>query len=71
MYNLDIPGWATEEDLKVLEYFASEVPEGGLILEVGSFCGRSSYALAKSCHPSVRVVCIDLDLSPCNSEYVQ
>ena len=60
MMNLEIPGWATEEDLTVLEYFASEVPEDGLILEVGSFCGRSSYTLSKSCHPSVRVICIDL-----------
>ena len=60
MYNLDIPGWATEADLKVLEYFSSEVPKDGLILEVGSFCGRTSYALAKSCDLSTRVVCIDL-----------
>jgi|TARA_R110000824_G_scaffold206822_6_gene392044 hypothetical protein len=60
MYNLDIPGWATEADLKVLEYFSSEVSKDGLILEVGSFCGRTSYALAKSCDPSTRVVCIDL-----------
>ena len=60
MYNLDIPGWAPEADLKVLEYFASEVPKDGLILEVGSCCGRTSYALAKSCDLSTRVVCIDL-----------
>jgi len=60
MHNLNIPGLVTLDDLRVLEYFAREVPKNGLIVEIGSFCGKTSYTLAKSCDPSVRVVCIDM-----------
>ena len=44
-YNLDIPGWMSETDLLILSRLASHVPENGNILEVGSFLGRSTYAL--------------------------
>lgn len=59
-YNDDIPGWMPEVDLKTLELLARRVPENGLIVEIGSYLGRSSWTLAKSCHPSVKVVCIDI-----------
>lgn len=49
-----------ERELKVLEELAGEVPENGLIVELGSFVGRSSWCLAKSAHPSVRLECIDI-----------
>lgn len=58
-YNLNIPGWMPEYDLKVIEDLANKVPPGGIIVEIGSFAGRSSYAWAKSCDPSVTVYCID------------
>ena len=47
-YNLDIPGWMREPDLKVISKLASLVPENGSILEVGSFVGRSTFALAEN-----------------------
>lgn len=59
MYKLNIPGWMPERRLKILEQLAMEVPEGGRILEVGAFLGRSTYCLAASSKPSVRVVAVD------------
>ena len=58
-YNVDIPGFMSIRDLEVLEHLAQEVPEKGVIVEVGSFMGRSSWALAKSCENSVQVYCVD------------
>ena len=59
MYDLTIPGWANEEQLKEIERLAKLVPKNGKIVEVGSYLGRSSFAWAKSCHHSVKVYCID------------
>ena len=58
-YNLSIPGQMTERELWAIEALAKLVPPGGIIVEVGSFLGLSSYAWAKSVHPSVTVYCID------------
>ncbi len=59
-YNLKIPGWMPENELKTLEQLARAVPPYGTMLEIGSFCGRSSWCWAKSVHPSVTVKCIDI-----------
>lgn len=59
MYNLDIDGWMMEVELQEIERLASEVPANGLIVEVGCLYGRSTYAWAKSCDPSVKVLVID------------
>lgn len=58
-YREDLPGFMSVKDLKVLEQLAKTVPKNGVIVEVGSFMGRSSWALAKSCDPSVTLFCID------------
>jgi predicted O-methyltransferase YrrM len=58
-YNLDIPGWMTENDLRILNQLASCVPENGNILEVGSFLGRSTHALFAGKPPSVRLEVVD------------
>jgi len=58
-YDLAITGWTSEGDLRTIEYFAAQVPAGGLIVEIGSFHGRTAYAWAKSCHPTTLVHCID------------
>jgi len=49
-----------ESELKTLEQLAYTVPEYGRILEVGPFCGRSSWCWAKSVDPTVRVTCLDI-----------
>ena len=59
IYDLSIPGWANEKQLKEIERLAKLVPRNGRIVEVGAYLGRSSYAWAKSCHPTVKVYCID------------
>ncbi len=60
MYDLNIDGFMVEAELMQIEKWASMVPENGTIVEFGSYKGKSSYAWAKSCHPSVKVYCIDL-----------
>jgi predicted O-methyltransferase YrrM len=59
MYDLAIPGWMNEHDLKSIERLAARIPEHGQMVEVGSFCGRSAWAWAKSVPATVSVHCID------------
>ena len=59
-YNLRIPGWMPEGELKVLEQVARVVPMNGRVVEVGPFLGRSSWCWAKSVHPSVKITCLDI-----------
>ena len=49
-----------EAELKILERLAASVPEGGAMVEIGSFCGRSSWCWAKSVAPGASVTCIDI-----------
>jgi hypothetical protein len=58
-YNLNIPGQIVEIELRAIESVALLVPENGVVVEVGSLFGRSSWAWAKSVQPSVQVYCID------------
>ena len=60
MYNLDIPGWMPECQLQVIEKLAAKIPSESVMVEVGSYCGRSAYCWAKSVDPSVTVYCIDI-----------
>src|SRR5262249_7336716 len=57
-YDLTIPGWMSERNLKVIERIAQRVGEGGQIVEIGSFCGRSATAWARSA-PAATVSCVD------------
>lgn len=59
-YNLSIPGWMPESELKTLEQLAQCIPPGGRMVEVGPFVGRSSWCWSKSVHPTVKVTCIDI-----------
>lgn len=59
MYDLNIDGFMEQRELAQIEKWASEVPNNGVIVEVGSYKGRSSYAWASSCYPSVTVYCMD------------
>ena len=59
-YNLDIPGWMPEAELKILERLALTIPAGGAMVEVGPFCGRSSWCWSKTVEPTVSVTCIDI-----------
>jgi SAM-dependent methyltransferase len=54
-----VPGWMTRPELEVVAAAAAAVPENGLIVEIGSFAGRSSVHWAANSHPSVEIYCID------------
>jgi predicted O-methyltransferase YrrM len=68
MYDLSITGFMSEQELIVISDIASKVPENGVIVELGSYKGRSAVAWASSCHPSVTVYCIDMFATPDLSE---
>jgi hypothetical protein len=57
--NLEIPRTMTVLGLQYLERLACAVSADGLIVEVGALYGSSTWTLAKSCLPSVRVFSID------------
>lgn len=63
-YNDKIPGWFEIEDFESLEFLVKLVPENGNIIELGSFLGRSSWCMAKTCHPTVKVHCFDYWYDP-------
>lgn len=48
-----------EHELQHIENIATNVPEYGKVLEVGSFYGRSTWAWAKSVPETATVLCID------------
>jgi predicted O-methyltransferase YrrM len=55
----DVEGWMTDAQARRLWDAARAVPEGGRILEIGSFRGRSTIILARAAHPSVEIVAVD------------
>jgi hypothetical protein len=59
-YKLSIPGWMPESELRILEQLAKAVPPGGEMVEVGPFCGRSSWCWSHSVGAGARVNCIDI-----------
>lgn len=58
--DLEIPGWSSEAKLLKLAELASNVPENGWIVEVGSFCGRSAYAMGMNKRDDVKLTCFDM-----------
>ena len=58
-YNKNILGHMYEHELKVIEKWALTVPAGGVIVEIGSFFGRSAICWAMSADPSVKIYCGD------------
>ncbi|MBC7181679.1 MAG: class I SAM-dependent methyltransferase [Roseovarius sp.] len=53
-----IPGWMAEEDLEIIAELAKQVPQDGLIIEVGSWMGQSTQAW--SMNTCAKVYAIDL-----------
>ena len=56
-----IEGWFQPEDMKTMWNLVMEkVPENGLVVEVGSWKGRSSFVIGAACKTkNARVICID------------
>lgn len=59
-YNLNIHGHMFESELKIIEAWAQSVPKNGVVVEVGSFFGRSAVCWAMSADPSVKIYCGDI-----------
>ncbi len=55
----DVEGWMTEGQGRRLFAAAARCPEGGRIVEIGSFRGRSTIVLARAAPPGAEVVAID------------
>jgi predicted O-methyltransferase YrrM len=54
-----VGGWLSDDQALRLWTRALDVPEGGRIVEIGSFQGRSTVVLASAAHDGVEVVAID------------
>jgi predicted O-methyltransferase YrrM len=59
MIDEQIPGFCPRPQLRAIEEISKNVPENGAIVEIGSLFGRSAFAWAASCKPSVKIFCID------------
>jgi predicted O-methyltransferase YrrM len=54
-----VEGWFSPDQVARLAARAAAVPPGGRIVEIGSFRGRSTIAIALSAPPGVEIVAID------------
>lgn len=54
-----VDGWLTHGQARCLFEAALSVPDGGRIVEIGSFRGRSTIVLATAAAPTVEVIAID------------
>lgn len=55
----DVEGWLTEGQARRLWDAAQRVPAGGLVVEIGSFRGRSAIVIASALPDGARLVAID------------
>jgi hypothetical protein len=56
---LDIDGWMVEEELEWLQQTISKLPQASMAVELGSWFGRSSAALATGLPSTCSLICID------------
>lgn len=60
MINEQIPGFCPVPQLAVLQYLAANIPENGIVVEVGCLFGRSAFTWATSSPPDARIFCVDV-----------
>jgi predicted O-methyltransferase YrrM len=56
---LKLKGQVSYGDVEALQRRAAAVPDGGLVVEIGCYCGASSAAIASRLKPNCKMVCID------------
>lgn len=54
-----IDGWLAPLEAVGLYTFAKKVPKNGVVVEIGSWKGKSTYCLAKGVKPGVKIIAID------------
>lgn len=61
-YNLsNLPiGFFNNYECKYLASLVTKIPDSGVIVEVGSFLGRTAVVMARHAKPSVKIFCIDI-----------
>ena len=57
--NKSIPGWMYPKELYWLAMLSSQVPPGGHIVEIGAWCGRSTYPLLHNRTPNTSITVVD------------
>jgi hypothetical protein len=58
----DVPGYLSDGDLIAMQELCKLVPDSGVLVEIGSFLGKSSAEWAKNLqtlHKNYRIICID------------
>ena len=63
----DVPGYLSAEDLDAIEYISNLVPGSGILVEVGSFLGKSAVEWSKNfsrLYKDYTIICIDSFNSP-------
>jgi predicted O-methyltransferase YrrM len=58
-YNLNVRGWISEHELKVIESWAQSLPNNSHVIEIGSFYGRSACCWAASITKDSTLYCYD------------
>lgn len=59
-YITGVPGWETPAEQELLVRLSADVPQGGLIVEIGAEYGMSASLFAYSAHSSVEIISLDL-----------
>lgn len=56
----DVPGYLSEGDIDAIKYLSDLLPDSGMVVEIGSFVGKSSVEWAKNLqNKNYEIVCID------------
>jgi hypothetical protein len=59
----DVPGYLTDGDMNAISFLSKKLPKAGLVVEVGSFLGKSAVEWAKHL-PEHTILCLDSFNSP-------
>ena len=57
--NLDIPGWMQPDELKIIATVASMIPNNGHFVEIGAWCGRSTWNILNNLSSSSTLHVVD------------
>ena len=63
----DVPGYLSEEDMQAITELVSMLPQNGLLVEIGTFLGKSAVEWAKNIQQQskdYKIICIDSFNSP-------
>ena len=71
-FSRNIPGWFDIEEAREMFNIVSKLPTGSLIVELGSFCGKSSVIIAGTSFEKNKLIMVDDFSSPgCSFEVLK